>query len=66
MVVCMMLRGPGNEESLIGVKACETSDYLFLVLILFAAILLTYIAVRRAQEEYKVKVDVDYKFVEGD
>ena len=66
MVVCMMLRGPGNEESLIGVKACETSDYLFLVLILFAAILLTYIAVRRAQEEYRVKVDVDYKFVEGD
>ena len=66
MVVCMVLRGPGNEESLIGVKACDTPDFLFLVLILVAAIFLTFVAVKGAQEEYAAKVAVGYKFVEGD
>ena len=52
MVVCMVLRGPGNEKSLIGVQACDTPDFLFLILILVAAIFLTFIAIKSAQEEY--------------
>ena len=66
MVVCMMLRGPGNEKSLIGVQACDTPDFLFLILIFVAAIFLTFIAVKNAQEEYQVKLAVGYTFVEGD
>ena len=66
MVICMVLRGPGNEASLIGVKACDTPDFLFLILILVAAIFFTFIAVKTAQEEYAVKLAVGYKFVEAD
>ena len=52
MVVCMVLRGPGSEPSVIGVKACDAPDFLFLALIAVSAVVLTFIAIKHVQKEY--------------
>ena len=66
LIICMMLRGPGSEESPIGVKVCDKLDFLLLGLILIAAIIFTSIAIINAKKEYQAKVAVGYKFVKGD
>ena len=52
MVVCMVLRGPGSEPSVIGVKACDAPDFLFLAAIAVAAAILTLIAISHVQKDY--------------
>ena len=66
MVICMILRGPGKTESIIGVKACEGPGYMFLILIVVTACVLTFIGIKYVQEEYEEKKKAGYDFVKGD
>ena len=66
LIVVLVLRGPGKEPSIIGVKACEGPDFLFLLLIVVSAALLTFIAIKNVGEEYADKKEAGYVFVRGD
>jgi len=66
MLVCMILRGPGSEPSVIGIKPCDGPDFVLLGLMLAAAGTITYIAISFTREEYAEKVEVGYNFVKGD
>ena len=66
LLVCMILRGPGTEPSVIGIKPCDGPDFVLLGLVLCAAIAMTYVAISFTREEHAEKVEAGYNFVKGD
>ena len=66
LIVCMVLRGPGDKPSVVGIKPCDGPDFVALALVLVAAITMTYIAISFTREEHAEKVEAGYNFVKGD
>ena len=67
MVLTKLIRGPGaGKESIFGLEICSPVSWVaFLFLVLTAAVL-TWLAAKIAQKEYKEKKAADYDFVAGD
>ena len=67
MIVCMVLRGPGDgQASIIGVNYCDTGDFIFLAVIFVGSGLATFLAYFVAKSDYDQKKKVDYVFAKGD
>ena len=66
MTVIAMLRGPGNEPSIIGIERCKTLDNLLLALLLVCSFIITFLGIRLIANEYKEKKEAGYSFVKGD
>lgn len=66
MTVIAILRGPGNEPSMIGAERCTTLDNMLLVLLLVCSFIITFLGIRLVANEYKEKKAAGYTFVRGD
>ena len=66
LVTINLLRGPGNEPSIVGIQRCTHFDWILFGLLLIASASITYLGIFNLRKEYNYKKSIDFPFVQGD
>ena len=66
LVTINLLRGPGNEPSIVGIQRCTRFDWILFGLLLIASALITYLGIFNLRKEFNYKKSIDFPFVQGD
>jgi uncharacterized membrane protein YfcA len=66
LFVLTLLRGPGDEPSLIGVVRCDPMDWVLFSVLIALSVVVTVIVLVILRREYAEKKGAGYTFVVGD
>ena len=61
-----LLRGPGNEPSIVGIQRCQKIDWFLFALLLVLSSLITGTAIIILRKDYAYKKSISFPFVQGD
>ena len=66
LLIINLLRGQGGSPSIIGIKRCQSADWVLFFILVFAAGCITLFTILKMRKEYAFKQQIGYPFVKGD
>ena len=66
VLLILTLKGPGNKESVIGIKKCDPGDWGLLAALVIFALVMEFVAILVAKSEYEFKQQIGWQFTEDD